>query len=143
VALGRHAALLLGASGSGKSDLALRFLALPAEGARAPALVADDQVFVVKEDNGALVASPPRTIAGKIEVRGVGIVQMKCLAAAELVLACDLVAREEVPRMPPEAPERTEIAGVLVPRLKLCPFEASAPLKLKLALLRACPHHPN
>ena len=46
VAFGAHAALLRGGSGSGKSDLALRFLALAADGDLAPRLVADDQVVV-------------------------------------------------------------------------------------------------
>jgi serine kinase of HPr protein (carbohydrate metabolism regulator) len=143
VALGRCAALLRGASGSGKSDLALRFLALPAEREGTLALVADDQAFVMRAPNGALLASPPDTIAGKMEVRGIGIVEMKAISDAELVLVCDLVGPEDVPRMPLETPERTMIAGVLVPKIRLYPFEPSAPLKLKLALLRACTHHPN
>ena len=74
VALGPHGALLRGGSGSGKSDLALRFLALAAEQDLQPRLVADDQVWVEAKGDGSLVASPPETIAGKIEVRGLGIV---------------------------------------------------------------------
>ncbi len=143
VALGRHAALLRGASGSGKSDLALRFLALPAQGTDRPALVADDQVFVAHGETGALLASSPETISGRIEIRGIGIVEIASTTDAELVLVCDLVSLNDVPRMPPEPLERTMIAGVLVPKLKLYPFEPSAPLKLRMALLRACTHHPN
>jgi serine kinase of HPr protein (carbohydrate metabolism regulator) len=143
VALGGDAVLLRGGSGAGKSDLALRFLALPAEGSERLALVADDQVFITQTEYGALVVSSPNTISGKIEVRGVGIVEIACVPEARLALVCDLVANEDVPRLPPETPERTEIAGVLVPRMKLWPFEPSAPLKLKLALLRACTFHPN
>jgi HPr kinase/phosphorylase len=137
VALGRRAALLRGRSGAGKSDLALRFLALPGDGEHRPALVADDQVFVAANGNGALVASAPATIAGKIEVRGLGIVAVPSLAEAELTLVCDLVGGEEVPRIPPDPWERTVIAGVPVRMLKLDPFEPSAPLKLKMALLWA------
>ena len=93
VALGRTAALLRGPSGSGKSDLALRFLFLARRGPAAlepPILVADDQVWLVR--NGErLLARPPDTIRGKMEVRGVGIVEVKSLLEAELVLVVDLV----------------------------------------------------
>ena len=59
------------------------------------------------------------------------------LARAQLVLVVDLVTEKEVPRMPPEPFETVTIAGVAVPRLHLGPFELSAALKLKLALLWA------
>jgi serine kinase of HPr protein (carbohydrate metabolism regulator) len=143
VALGTSAALLRGKPGSGKSDLALRFIALPAEAALRPRLVADDQVLIEPTADGRLRASPPASIAGKIEVRGLGIVPVPHLAEAELALVCDLVAPEEVPRMPPEPPERAVIAGVAVPILRLAPFEASAPLKLKTALFLASTANPK
>ena len=143
VALGRRGALLRGSPGSGKSDLALRFMALPGEGEFQPLLVADDQVWVEAGANRALLASSPETIAGKIEVRGLGIVDVPFLAQAQLVLVCDLVGAKDAPRMPPEPWERTVIAGLPVPALKLAPFEASAPLKLKMALLQAAPDNVN
>jgi HPr kinase/phosphorylase len=139
VAFGAYAALLRGASGSGKSDLALRFLALPPEGERAPMLVADDQVFVEARGDVLLAAVPP-TIAGKLEVRGIGIIEFPYVARAELVLAVDLVRAQDVSRMPPEPWEQTMIAGGTVARIALEPFEASAPFKLKLALFRAAQH---
>ena len=142
VALGRRAALLRGGSGAGKSDLALRFMALPDEGELSPRLVADDQVWVEARSDGSLIASAPETIAGKIEIRGLGIVEVPFLADARLLLVCDLVGDDEVPRMPPEPWERTVIAGIPVPVLKLAPFELSAPLKLKMALLSAAPDQP-
>jgi HPr kinase/phosphorylase len=137
VAFGGRAALLRGRPGSGKSDLALRFLALPQENGCEPRLVSDDQVWVAAGSGGELIASPPDTIAGKIEVRGLGIVEVPFLAQARLVLVCDLVDEKDIPRMPPEPWERTVIAGVSVPILKLAPFELSAPLKLKMALFLA------
>jgi HPr kinase/phosphorylase len=143
VALGPRAALLRGPSGAGKSDLALRFLALSGGGGDRPLLVADDQVFVTPNGHGRLVASAPATIAGKIEVRGLGIIEVPALGQAELALVCDLVGTKEVPRMPPHPRERTVIAGVPVPLIKLDPFEASAPLKLKMALLWATRDLPN
>jgi HPr kinase/phosphorylase len=143
VAFGRRAALLRGAPGSGKSDLALRFMSLPAEGEPRPLLVADDQVFVEARANGTLIVSPPPTIAGKLEIRGLGILDVPFLAEAELVLVCDLVDAKDVPRMPPESPERVDIAGIAVPALRLAPFEVSAPLKLKMALFLAAPGNCN
>jgi serine kinase of HPr protein (carbohydrate metabolism regulator) len=136
VALGDRGALLRGAPGAGKSDLALRFLALPNEGELRPLLVADDQVQL--DMNGAIVTvSAPETLAGLMEVRGLGIQEMPTIAAARLVLVCDLVAADHVPRMPPDPWDRTALEGVDMPLLHLSPFEASAPLKLKMALLRA------
>jgi HPr kinase/phosphorylase len=136
VALGDYATLLRGGSGSGKSDLALRFLELPADGTLRSRLVADDQVWVEQNANGVLVVSPPEAIAGKFEVRGLGIIEMPFLAEARLVLVCDLVAPEQVPRMP-EPLDRMTLAGATVASLKLAAFEASAPLKLRMALLQA------
>jgi serine kinase of HPr protein (carbohydrate metabolism regulator) len=143
VAFGRRAILLRGEPGAGKSDLALRFLALPPEGEARPLLVADDQVWVAAEAKGGLIASPPPELAGKIEVRGIGIVEVPFLGQAELRLVCELVDAKDVPRMAPEAWERTEIAGIALPTLKLAPFEASAPLKLKTALFLAAPVNPK
>lgn len=143
VALGNRAALLRGGSGAGKSDLALRFMALPREGELQPLLVADDQVWVETRSDGSLMASPPQAIAGKIEIRGLGILEVPFVAEAPLKLVCDLVGGKDVPRMPPEPWERTVIMGVAVAVVKLDPFEVSAPLKLKLALLLAAPEQPR
>ncbi|HUC46507.1 MAG TPA: aldolase, partial [Hyphomicrobiaceae bacterium] len=92
VALGRTAALLRGPSGAGKSDLALRFLFLARRGPAAlepPVLVADDQVWLVCNGERILVR-PPETIRGRMEVRGIGIVEVKSLAEADLALVVDL-----------------------------------------------------
>ena len=142
VALGPHGALLRGGSGSGKSDLALRFLALGAQDLQ-PRLVADDQVWVEAKGDGSLVASAPETIAGKIEVRGLGILDLPHRPNARLILVADLVSAEEVPRMPPDPPARITLAGVALPVVKLAPFELSAALKLKLALLSAVSQSPH
>ena len=134
VALGKSAALIRGPSGAGKSDLALRFLFLARRAPaaiEAPILVADDQVVLSRRDD-AIVAEPPASIAGKLEVRGVGIVEMKWAREANLLLVVDLVAPDRVERMP--LPETVEILGLPVRRLHLAAFEASAPIKLAAAL---------
>ena len=61
--------LISGPSGSGKSDLALRLLD------RGFTLVSDDQT-IVRKDGDRLIASAPPTIKGKLEIRGIGIVEM-------------------------------------------------------------------
>jgi HPr kinase/phosphorylase len=137
IALGPRAALLRGPSGSGKSDLALRFLFLARRGPAAlepPALVADDQV-IVRWDNDRVLASAPQSIAGQMEVRGVGIVTLKQVPETELVLVVELAGDDLVERLP-ENNTTTRVAGVDLPLLRLAPFEASAPIKLALALAR-------
>lgn len=135
VSLGRRAVLLRGGSGAGKSDLALRFLFVARRGPAAldlPALVADDQVHVIRTGTH-LTVTAPETLRGKMEVRGLGIVGVRALTEADLVLVADLVEPAEVERMPDAT---VSLLGVEVPRIALAPFEASAPLKLVLALAR-------
>jgi len=120
--------LLRGPSGAGKSDLALR---LVEAGAR---LVADDQTALIQHGKG-LVGTPPGTIAGLLEVRGVGIVKLgrtRLLARATIALLVDLVPPDRIERLPDPAHEN--LLGVDLPVMALAPFEASAPAKLRLAL---------
>jgi serine kinase of HPr protein (carbohydrate metabolism regulator) len=138
VALGRTAALLRGPSGSGKSDLALRFLFLARRGPaalEAPILVADDQVYLTRK-GARLTATAPPTIRGKIEVRGIGIVEVKSADEAELALVVDLAPSAEIERLPDEN-ATTPLLGLHLPLLRLSPWEASAPIKLAAALARA------
>ncbi|NWG47424.1 MAG: serine/threonine protein kinase [Alphaproteobacteria bacterium] len=114
--------LLRGAPGSGKSDLALRCLDHGA------VLVADDQVEILARE-GALLARPPAALAGRLEVRGIGLCAVPHRAETGLDLLVDLVAREAVARLPEPARER--ICGIELPLWRLAPFEASAPAKLR------------
>ena len=104
VALGDAGALLRGSCGSGKSDLALRFLYLPSGPLGAePALVADDQV-ILRRDGDHVIASCPQTLERKIEVRGCGIAHLKTPAAqATLKLIVDLDWTGDRPRFPETA----------------------------------------
>jgi serine kinase of HPr protein (carbohydrate metabolism regulator) len=120
--------VLRGPSGSGKSDLALRLID---NGAR---LVADDRINLTVE-GGSLFASPPPQIAGRLEVRGIGIVPMPHTARVRVGMVVDLVAPQEVERVPD--PARCEYLGIGLPLLALAPFEVSAPAKLRLAARNA------
>lgn len=136
IAMGDSAALITGQSGAGKSDLALRCLATaPSPLIPLPVhLVADDRVLISAVD-GRLRAEAPESIAGKLEVRGMGIVEVPFLRSADIVLIVELMPSGAVQRLP-DPPLRREVMGHSLPLLQLCPFEASAPLKLLLALTR-------
>ncbi|HWE72888.1 MAG TPA: HPr kinase/phosphatase C-terminal domain-containing protein [Stellaceae bacterium] len=124
IALGGDGVLLRGPSGAGKSDFALRLID---QGAR---LVADDQTEL-RRDGDDIIMSAPATIAGQIEVRGLGIISMAHVVAP-LRLVVDLMPSAEIERMPEH-----RAVGFLdraVPVVALAPFEASAPAKLRLAL---------
>ena len=125
MAVGPRAVLLRGASGSGKSDLALRLIDA---GAR---LVADDQSELRREGD-AIIVRAPSAIAGLIEVRGIGVVRVDTLAEAPLALIADLAAPELIERLPPLATER--LLDLELPCVAVAPFEASAAAKVSLAL---------
>jgi len=141
IAVGEAAALILGASGSGKSDLALRCITLGSN-ALIPqpcVLVADDRVHL-EGAAGRIVVSAPETIAGKLEVRGLGIVDVPYRPSANLVLAVELVPPGGVERLP-DPPLERDFLGLRLPLMRLAPFEASAPVKLLLALIQASHGH--
>jgi HPr kinase/phosphorylase len=140
VALGTQGILLRGPSGSGKSDLALRFLA---DSGRFPfpeatrRLIADDQTLLTA-DGRRIVASSPTTIAGLLEVRGVGLVRVPLSSSASAVpitlrLVVDLVPAPAIERLP-DTETVTDILGLSVPWRHLAAFETSAALKLALML---------
>jgi serine kinase of HPr protein (carbohydrate metabolism regulator) len=117
--------LILGDSGAGKSDLALRLIA---DGAL---LVADDQTLIDARGD-ELWASAPQKIAGLVEARGIGIVPAAIKTATRLRLAVQLSNAPE--RMPERRTWSLPGAGGRIPLIELSPFEASAPAKLRLAL---------
>lgn len=125
VAIGDQAVLIEGRSGTGKSDLALRLID------RGAVLVSDDYAVLTRRD-GALTASPPATIAGKMEVRGLGLIEVGY--AQDVPVALVVVADNDPVRMP-EAEALRAIAGVMLPELRLSLLEPSAPIKVERALL--------
>lgn len=118
--------LILGPSGSGKSDLLLRLLG------RGWELVADDQVVVE-----GLLARAPAALRGMLEVRGLGIFEgLESAAQARLALVVELAGGPaDLARLPMPAVWRE--AGAAVPRVALHGFEVSACDKVGFALAAA------
>ena len=119
--------LLRGPSGAGKSDLALRLID------RGWRLVADDQTELQRVGE-VLYAAAPATIQSRLEVRGLGIVEMPSVTRAALCLVVDLIEAAAVERLP--EPAFCDLLGVRLRCLALDPFAASAAAKLRLAAQR-------
>jgi serine kinase of HPr protein (carbohydrate metabolism regulator) len=124
VSIGGRGVLISGRSGSGKSDLALRLIDRGAQ------LVSDDYTEV-RSASARLVARAPAAIAGRMEIRGVGLVEIAAAAEAPVCLSVNL---DSPPERLPE-PRMQRLAGQDVPVIALAALEPSAPLKLERALL--------
>ena len=125
VALDGVAVLLRGPPGAGKSDLALRLID---QGAR---LVADDQTVLTRR-GAAVLASAPPTIAGRLEVRGIGIVTLAPAQDVAVGLVVDLAPAQAIERLP--EPENTALLGVSVALIRIDPGAVSAAAKVRLAV---------
>ena len=128
VAIGNQGVLLLGKSGAGKSDLALRLID---DGAR---LVADDRT-VLYAAGGALHARPPASIQGLIEIRGIGIIQLPVRASVKIALVVRL-GREgaRLPKPQTWRPPRSLKATAGPPQIALDARFASTPARIRAAL---------
>ena|SRR5215469_15183531 len=125
--IGRRGVLILGESGQGKSDLLLRLMD---EGAR---LVADDrtELYVTK---GRLMARAPKSIAGLMEVRGLGIVAQPFAKSAAVALAVRLGVSERLPENAFFEPPPGLAKAKAVPLIVLDGRASSAPARVRLAL---------
>jgi len=126
VAMDGRAVLITGPSGAGKSDLALRLLD------RGFTLVSDDRTLL-KREGDRLIASAPPNIAGKLEIRGIGIVDMDIVD--DVPVALMVILTTEIERLPEDDRGR-QILGVSLPIVSIDAKTASAPSKVALALDR-------
>ena len=113
VAIDGRAILIEGKPGSGKSSLALAMID------RGAILIGDDGIRLDTSGNRA-IALPPPNITGKLEIRGVGIVELPT-GSASIALILDL---DGMPERLPHVLTRREIGSATVPIL---PFDAKAP----------------
>jgi HPr kinase/phosphorylase len=116
--------LILGPSGSGKSDLALRLIEA---GAR---LVADDQVRI--ERRGRELLARPVALAGLIELRGLGVFELPALAEVPLALGLRLAPAADQERLP--APATLDVLGMPLRTVAIDPAGASAVARVRMAL---------
>lgn len=135
VAVNGQGVLLIGPSGSGKSDLALRLIDQGAQ------LVSDDQVELSARD-GTLIANAPEAIFGLLEIRGIGIVKTTALAACRVALVVDLARKEGLPRMPDPADRVTNLLGISMPFCRLDAFEKSCVAKIRFLMHSSTPGVP-
>lgn len=136
VLIGAHALLIRGPSGAGKSRLAFDLVRLSGLGGLPFArLVADDRA-VLEARNGRLLVRPAPSLAGLIEVRGLGIRRLRFEPVAVVGLVIDLSA-SDAERLPPPEASRTAISGIELPRLAVAPD--AAPLPVLVAYLGSAP----
>lgn len=126
VAINGAGVMLSGPSGAGKSDLALRLID------RGAVLISDDYVEL-HHDNNQIILNAPAKIAGKIEVRSLGI--FACKHVSHIPLKLQVMLKPETERFPLDSQIET-IMTMAIPTITINPAEASAPIKVKMALSR-------
>jgi len=135
---GESGVLIVGASGSGKSGLALALMARASSAGAFGALIGDDRIYL-READGRLVAIGAANTAGMIERRMAGLIAIRHEPAAVVRLVVELSGRgEQWPRMPDEH-DGVTIAGVRLPRLALdsglCACDQAFAVEERLAVL--------
>jgi HPr kinase/phosphorylase len=130
VSVNDKAVLIRGKPGSGKSDLALRLID---EGA---ALVSDDQTELHLMGR-RIVAHAPGSIAGKLELRGYGIVTLPVARGAPLALIVDLKPWNQIERLPEPETRREQLFGQWIAHIDMDPAMASATARIRLVLALA------
>jgi HPr kinase/phosphorylase len=139
LSLNGTAVMIRGASGSGKSDLALQLLEANGTGLTGysitTALVADDQT-VLRREGETILTSSPETIAGLLEVRGHDVLDVKALQNVPLVLVVDLRPAAQIDRLPQPEDMFTQILGLPIPNIMIDPAKPSAASRLRVAWAR-------
>ncbi len=135
--------LIRGSSGSGKSVLSALIVEAAAAKGHFSAHVSDDRT-ALRARFGLLVATPAPALAGKLEVRGLGIIDVPHVPETVVRLVADLVPAQEFERLPPEESQTVELNGVHLPRVFL--EEGQLPgnlLRVRWALRGLFPKSPD
>ena len=137
LSVGGCGVLLLGPPGSGKSGLALQLIDQPGSGLGEELLVSrlvgDDQVLL-ETRQGELVARPAPELAGRLEVRGLGIVRVPFVPEVTVSLAVTLTSANDIERLPDEASEQSEICGVEISCCRVDPAAPGAAARVRAAV---------
>jgi serine kinase of HPr protein (carbohydrate metabolism regulator) len=136
VLIGAKAVLIRGPSGSGKSRLAWDLIQAAEQGALPFARLVVDDRALVEAQNGRLLVRPATTLAGLIEIYGLGVRQLPYEPVAAVWLVVDLAALD-ADRMPPDEAGNTVISGVTLPRLSVAGGMAALPLVLAFMRTKA------
>ncbi len=121
--------LIRGAPGTGKSSLALMLI----EGGGR--LVGDDRVHL-GACHGRIIASGHGTIAGRIELRGHGLVERPFEPSAIVRLVVDLALPDQIERLPEPDELTATLLGVQLPRQPVAANSPVAPMLVREALER-------
>jgi serine kinase of HPr protein (carbohydrate metabolism regulator) len=132
VLVGRDAILLRGPSGSGKSRVALALVADATARGEFAAMIGDDRVALSPVGN-RLVVRPAPVLAGRVEIRGVGILETAHEPAGVVGLVVDFVS-DPPDRVPAPEDRHEMVEGVVLPRLELWRQDPAAVLKVSAAL---------
>lgn len=129
VLVGDRAVVICGPSGSGKSRLAFDLILAGRSGVLPPTtLIGDDRVFMDARDGTLRVRGAPQ-LAGRIEIRGLGLRTLDYAADGEIGLVVDLAAPDGE-RLPPPEALKTTLAGFEIPRIPVGAEHAPLPLVL-------------
>lgn len=128
--------LFVGPSGSGKSELAFSFLTEATRCGLAAALVADDQVLISSE-NACVFVERPESIAGLLELRGSGIIELDSIVSATMDYAVTTVLHPQTPRLPPQdewldLPTGNRLPLIRIPLSSITPYGKFAALAQNL-----------
>lgn len=130
--IGETGVLITGASGSGKSRLALDFLQSAVIAGKFAALVADDQVFLERLEN-RLMAIAPEPTRGLIEIRGSAIIKVACMDRAIMHLVISTASAGQGDRLPDLHQRQDVLPGVSMPLLHMVPGQMKNPIELLAA----------
>lgn len=116
IALRGRGVMIMGESGTGKSELALTLIERATLQGKNAALVADDRTLL-KVEGSQLIARAPENLAGGVEIRGAGLFRVEYNAQIALDLVVTLVEKAQAERYPSGQTWRFE--NIDIPRLFL------------------------